>query len=396
MRIALYAGAFKENQDGATRSLYQLVHSLQEDGITVAVWSYDPPEKAGGGWVERYTVQSLPLPFYPAYRISLPGPRTRRQLENIQPDLIFVAVADLAGRAFLHYARKKGLPVIASYHTDFASYLRYFRLGFLTSWAQRSLAGFFNRCHWVYAPTPTATRDLERWGVLRVRLWSRGIDHTQFHPAQRSSLLRRLWGPHGRKVILFAGRFVAYKNLEAVEEVYRRFTERQPERARFVMLGDGPWRRRLERTMPEAIFTGYRHGEELGQAFASADIFLFPSATETFGNVVLEALASGTPAVVADRGGCADIVRQSGAGIICPFEDHEAFFQACLLLCERPELLARMRAVGLDYTEGHSWANINTRVIEDLRAMQAFDPQPPGNWEPASIATPIISRQDAL
>ncbi|MBN2346132.1 MAG: glycosyltransferase family 1 protein [Candidatus Aminicenantes bacterium] len=372
MRVALYAGAFKANQDGATRSLYQLVRSLQADGMEVGVWSYDRTPTSGAGWVAHFTVPSLPLPLYPAYRISLPVRETLRQLDRFRPDLFHIAVADMAGRAFLRYALEHRLPAIATYHTDFASYLKYFRLAFLTGPSQRSLAAFFNRCRWVYVPTPSAACDLESWGVQNVRLWSRGVDHDQFHPGRRRRSLRRAWRARGKKVILFAGRFVSYKNLEAVEAVYARFDSRLPERARFVMLGDGPWLKRLQRTMPQAVFPGYLHGRELAETFASADLLLFPSATETFGNVVLEALASGVPAVVSNRGGCADIVRESAAGIACPTDDHEAFFQACRRLCEHPLLHARMRRLGLAYASGRRWPAINQRIINDFRMIAAY------------------------
>jgi len=371
MRIALYAGAFKENQDGATRSLYQLVRSLQAAGIEVGVWSYDRPPAPGTAWVTRFAVPSLPLPLYPAYRISLPGSETLRQLECFQPDLLHIAVADLAGRVFQRYARQRRLPVVATYHTDFASYLKYYRLSFLSGALQRSLASFFNRCCWVYAPTPSAAHDLGSWGALNVRLWSRGVDTRQFHPSRRQRSLRSAWRARNKTVILFAGRFVSYKNLEAVEGVYARFMSRFPGRARFVLLGKGPWRRRLELTMPQAVFPGYLHERELAEAFASSDLLLFPSATETFGNVVLEALASGVPAVVSDRGGPADIVRESGAGMICAANDHEALFQACLLLADRPLELARMRRLGLAYASERSWQAINQSVVEDYRRLVA-------------------------
>jgi len=372
MRVALYAGAFKENQDGATRSLYQLVRSLQANGMQVGVWSYDRAPTSGTEWVTQFTVPSLPLPLYPAYRISFPGNETRRQLDRFRPDICHIAVADMTGRAFLRYARERQLPAVATYHTDFASYLKYYRLAFLSGSSQRSLARFFNRCRWVYVPTPTAARDLESWGVQNVRLWSRGVDPEQFHPDRRRRSLRRAWRAKNKKVILFAGRFVSYKNLEAVEAVYARFASRLPERARFVMLGDGPWRRRLERTMPMAIFPGYLHGRELAEAFASADLLLFPSATETFGNVVLEALASGVPAVVADQGGCADIIRESQAGIACPADDHEEYFQACRRICECPSLHAGLRHHGLAYAAGRSWPAINQRVIDDYRMIPTY------------------------
>jgi glycosyltransferase involved in cell wall biosynthesis len=382
MRIALYAGAFKENQDGATRSLYQLVHSLQAAGIQVGVWSYDPPPAVKSNWLDRFTVPSMPLPLYPAYRISLPGRTMTLQLDRFQPDLVHIAGADLAGQAFLRYALQRQLPAVATYHTDFASYMRYFRLPFLSGSFQRSLAAFFNRCRWVYAPSPAAAQDLKSWGVQNIRLWSRGVDRELFHPDHRQRSLQHAWRARGRKVILFAGRFVSYKNLEAVEAVYARFASRFSHRARFVMLGDGPWRKRLQRTMPEAIFPGYLHGRELAKVFASADLLLFPSATETFGNVVLEALASGVPAVVSDRGGCADIIRESGAGIVCAADDHEAYFRACRQLCEWPRLHARMRTLGLAYAAERSWPTINQGLISDYRLLAAS--RQPSEKKPAS------------
>jgi glycosyltransferase involved in cell wall biosynthesis len=372
MRIAFYVAAFKENQDGATNSLYMLIRSLQASGMEARVWAYDRNENSGKAWVEKHSVASLPLPIYPAYRISLPQKKIIRQLADFNPHVIHVAVPDLAGRVFLQYALDHHVPVVASYHTNFVSYLKYYHLSFLARRSLRYLADFFNRCRCVYAPTPAAIHDLESWGVQRIRLWSRGVDRRQFNPQQRMHSLRREWRAQERKVILYSGRFVPYKNLDVVIAVYRRFQALAADNVRFVLLGDGPWRGKLQQAMPEAVFPGYLHGRELFAAYASSDQLLFPSTTETFGNVVLEALASGVPAVVSDRGGCADIVRDSGAGIVCPAGEHEAFFQACRKLVEHPATHARLRSLGLDYAAGRSWPAINLPVIEDYRMIAAY------------------------
>jgi glycosyltransferase involved in cell wall biosynthesis len=364
MRIAIYAGCFRENQDGATKTLYQLVRSLLAEEIETGVWAYAiTPQKNKA--LKSHLIFSLPLPLYPDYRIAIPQRKLQRQLNAFRPDLIHVTVPDLAGLAFLNYAKKNNIPIVASFHTDFASYLKYYGLSFLFRTTWKYMAHFYNRCRWVYAPTEMIADKMLRWGVKRIRLWPRGIDRSSFHPRFRSEARRKQWGANDKKVILYAGRFVPYKDLDIFMRVYKLFKEKNPDKAVIVLAGDGPMRNELEDEMPEAIFTGYLSGQDLASVYASADILLFPSTTETLGNVVQEGLSSGLPAVVSDVGGCREVVEKADGGLVAKAGHAEAFYEHCLRLIEDDAFYRLKRENGLKYSETRSWDEINGRFIAD-------------------------------
>jgi len=219
---------------------------------------------------------------------------------------------------------------------------------------------------------------LDLRGIRNVSLWSRGIHLDQFNPRFRSQGLRNSWKAAGRTVILYAGRFVWYKDLETFIQVYEDFSSRNLlGRVRFILAGDGPILKTLQTRMPEAVFPGYLSGKDLSQVYASSDLFLFPSTTETFGNVIQEALASGIPAVVSDLGGCQEIVASSGAGMVCPAGDVSSFSLACQLLIEDRALRAQLNTQGQAWVKNRNWDLMNAAVIETYRNLTGYSPESP-------------------
>ncbi|MCP5107989.1 MAG: glycosyltransferase family 1 protein [bacterium] len=370
MKVAIYTGTFTKDRDGAAKSLYELTDSLLENNIQVAIWSPDitPGQKNG---LKLYKIPSVPLPIYPDYRISLPNHKLKTQITRFEPDILHITVPDMAGVYLVRFARRMGIPVLTSYHTDFPSYLKSYHLGFLDKSVWRFFKWFYNESRVVLAPSETMIHRLEAHHIQSIRLWSRGIHSDKYNPSFRSQSLRALWGAVDKKVILYCGRFVWYKDLETFIRVYEQFKEHGPGNVKFVLAGDGPIRDELERRMPDAVFTGYLHGEELSRVYAASDIFLFPSSSEAFGNVVLEALSSGLPAVVSDVGGCREIVEKSGAGLVVKAGNAALFYESCKLLLENPLLYRRFRRSGLKYAADRSWVKINRRVIDEYRRLCA-------------------------
>ena len=188
------------------------------------------------------------------------------------------------------------------------------------------------------------------------------IDH--FNPKRRSEELRRGWEAEGTIVVLYAGRFVLYKDIDVVVGVYERMRRTHAGKVKFVMCGDGPRRNYLENRMPDAVFPGYLTGRPLQEVYASSDVFLFPSTTETFGNVVLEAMASGLPAVVSDVGGCKEIVRESGAGAVATARDVDDTYEKLKGIVDEREKLEQLGARAVEYGKNRSWEKVNERVIQ--------------------------------
>jgi len=370
MKIAFYAGTYVKDKDGAVKSIYQLVASFRDNGHEVIVWSPDVAEGADHDGVEVHRMPSVPIPLYPDYRLGFFSSQTRRQLDGFAPDIVHISTPDIIGRKFLLYARERSLPVASAYHTDFPSYLAYYRLGFAAPALWRYLVWFYNSCNTVLAPNQIVRGKLLEKGISTVGIWSRGIDRDLFHPARRSDALRKEWDAEGRTVFVFAGRFVWYKDIRVVMDLYERFAaEGLGDRVRFVMIGSGPEEDELREHMPEAVFTGYLTGSELPRAYASGDIFLFPSTTEAFCNVALEAVSCGLPAVVSDIGGCRDIVELSGGGLVARAGDVDDFFDRCRELLDSPDMLKQQRKKGLTYAERQSWPAVNGALIAAYEAM---------------------------
>lgn len=365
MKIALYAGTYVKDKDGAVRSIYQLVASFRKHGHEVVVWSPDVSEQDSHGSLKVNRLPSVPIPLYPDYKFGFFGSATEKQLDAFVPDIVHISTPDIVGRRFLLYAKKKKLPVVSVYHTDFPSYLGYYKLGLAEKPVWKYLRWFYNTCDLLFAPNDIVRQNLQRQGIRNVEIWSRGIDRELFNPLRRSEALRREWGAPDRTVFVYAGRFVLYKDIEVVMSVYERFMkDGYGDRVRFVMIGSGPEEAEMRRRMPDAVFTGYLTGVSLPEAYACGDVFLFPSTTEAFGNVVLEAFATGLPAVVSDVGGCMELVRKSGAGQVARAGDIDHFYVHCRNLLEDTMNFSVMRQKGLDYADGQSWAAVNGALID--------------------------------
>jgi phosphatidylinositol alpha 1,6-mannosyltransferase len=371
MKIAIYVGTYVKDKDGAVRSIYQLVDSLRASGHDVAVWSPDISRQEDPS-LEVHKVPSVPIPLYSDYRLGFFDGRTLQELDRFAPDIIHISTPDIVGRKFLLYARKNGIPTGSAFHTDFPSYLSYYRLGFAEKLAWDYLVRFYNACDVVLAPNESTKQKLASKGIRNIELWSRGIDRKLFDPARRSEKLRRSWRAEGKTVFIYAGRFVPYKDIDVVISLYRRFMdEGYGDRVRFVMIGSGPEEERMVREMPEAVFAGYLTGEALPEAYASGDVFLFPSTTEAFCNVVLEALASGLPSIVSDEGGCMELVNRSRAGFVARAGDVDSFFAACLRMLQDETCISGMKALGLAFVEDKLWSRINSVLIDRYLKMSA-------------------------
>ena len=366
MRVAIYSGTFKKEQDGVSKTLYELTESLLKEKIEVGIWSpsITPQERKG---LFFFYIPSIPFPLYPDYRLAISVRRIKQQLIEFKPDMIQITVPDIVGTYFLKFATKRNIPVVTSYHTHFPSYLGYYHLSFFLKPGWKFLVWFYNKSDFVYVPTREIARVLENKGVKNVRIWSRGINRERYNPKYRSDDLRRKWKSQDTKVIFYSGRFVWYKDLDVFFKVYELFKARGPANVSFVLAGDGPIKKELEKRMPDAYFTGYLYGEDLSRVYASADIFLFPSTTETFGNVVQEALSSGLPSVVSDIGGCKELIQRSDAGLVAKAKDPYGFYENCKRLVEDEDLYREMKRNGLRFTEEQQWDNINRKLIEEYK-----------------------------
>jgi len=366
LRVALFSGNYNYTADGANMSLNRLVDHLQGKGVQVRVYSPTSPHPAFPPVGELVSVPSIALPRRSDYRLALGMPPTvRRDVRAFEPDLIHLSAPDLLGAAARRLARSMGVPVVASVHTHFDSYLDYYALGWLRPWVRRRVHAFYRACDYVLAPTAAIAEQLRIESVpARVRIWSRGVDTQRFSPAHRCQEWRRAQGlDPERPVIAFLGRIVMEKGLAVFVETIRRL-ERTGAPMQVVVIGDGPARDWFAQRLPGAVFTGFLDGDALSTALASADILLNPSCTETLGNVNLEAMASGLALVCADAPNTRALMRDGANARLCPGAEPRAFCQAIEALIADPAERARLGREAREQSLAYRWGEIMDAVVD--------------------------------
>lgn len=372
LRVAFFAGAYNGVLDGVTLTSNRQVAYLVEQGVPVRVYAptADRPVLVHAG--DLVPVPSVGIPGTP-YRLALGlPPSIRRDLTAFRPTLVHLATPDLLGTAALLWATRHRVPAVATYHTHFSSYLRYYRAGFLEPLAWRAQRWFYRRCAEVSVATRSMADELLAHGVAANYVINPfGVDTAHFSPAHRSDDWRRRHGiAPGEVVLLFVGRLVWEKGLRLWANVIRRLeAEGVPHRS--VVVGEGPAGTALRALLPNTVFTGRLPGDELGTAYASADVFFFPSASETFGCVTVEALASGLPCVVADATGSRDILRHGLEGLVCPPGDEAAFFDALARLVREPPTRAAMAAAAVRRAAEFRWEAVLAAMLANWQRVVA-------------------------
>jgi phosphatidylinositol alpha 1,6-mannosyltransferase len=364
-RVALFTGNYNHIRDGVSLTLNRLVQYLLGHDIEVLVFGPTISEPALEHSGELVPIPSSRLPGRPEYRISRSFPSSAKtRLENFNPDLIHIATPDLLGYKALKWAKKNEVPVVSSYHTHFPSYLKYYKLSILESLLWKYLGWFYKNCEQLYVPTPSMADYLEELGIdSDLKIWARGIETDKFNPGKRDKEWRKR---HGFKpedlVVTFVSRLVWEKNLQIYADVMKKLGQKY-EHVKALVVGDGPAGEELKKSFPEAVYTGFLKGEELAKAYAGSDIFFFPSDTETFGNVTLEAMASGLPCVVADAVGSKSLVEQKVNGFLAPATEIDLFYTYIEKLIQNQSLREQMSASSLEKAASYSWENINGNLV---------------------------------
>jgi phosphatidylinositol alpha 1,6-mannosyltransferase len=381
MRVVYFTESLYPLVDGVSRTLARLFDTLLQEEVDFRVVSPFVPDPSFP-WRDRVIpVRFVHFPPYPDYRVSLPGGAAlRRQLHAFSPELVHVVSPTPMAIWAQRLARLNGLPAVASFHTHFVSYFRYYGVGALEGTGWRGLRWFYERCARVYAPSLTIVHELESHGIGPVELWSRGIDLEAFHPRWRDARLRaEIGADEETPVLLLVSRLVKEKDLADLVGIDTALRARGVG-FRLALVGDGPMRAELEAALPDAIFAGHRAGRELARWYASSDVFIFPSTTETLGNVVLEALASGLPAVVVDRGGPQDLIASGETGFVAAANDIAAIVDRLEPLLRDEALRRRMGMAARESALNRDWVTINRGLLESYaRVIDMFGTAPDGH-----------------
>jgi glycosyltransferase involved in cell wall biosynthesis len=365
LRVALFSGNYDCVRDGANQALNRLVaYLLDQLGAQVRIYSPTAPRKAFESVGDICSVRSLSIPGRPEYRLALGLTRAARQdLEQFAPDVIHLSAPDLLGRQAQKYARLHGIPVVTSLHTRFETYLDYYRLGLLRPAVERYLDRFYGESDHILAPTPPIAQDMAAdFGAGKVSIWGRGVDPASFRPGLRDEGFRSAHGYAPDDVIpLFFGRLVLEKGLDIFAETVAQVRACGHD-VRPLIVGEGPARGWLAERMPNATFMGHLSNEALGRAVASADLLINPSVTEAFGNVNLEAMASGLAVVSADVASAAALIAQGRTGLLAPAGDVAAYVEAVIELVTDREKRLAIGAAAAEAAACHRWAD----VLEDV------------------------------
>lgn len=351
-RVAIFAEAFLPKVDGVSKTAFLTMRYLQQTGREVLVFAPDIAVQSVGK-TKVIPLPSLGMPSAPETRIALPHPSVAQHLNAFQPELIHLFNPALLSWSGIAIGRQNRIPIIANYQTDLPAYAHHYGYPFLSNLIREYLRRTHNACHLTLAPSNWTIDELHREGYHRLRRWSRGVNSQHFHPARRSDAMRQrlLNGRDPASLLcIYVGRLANEKRIDLLLE-----TARTPGIA-LTIIGDGARRTELEAQFAgtDTHFTGYLFGDELAQAYASADVFMFTGMSETFGQVVQEAMASGLPSIIVNQGGIIDLVEQGVEGFLCP-PDPAAFASAAAALRDDPVLRVRMGYNARQRAEASPW-----------------------------------------
>lgn len=367
MHIAIVTETFPPEVNGVAMTLHQLASGLVAAGHEVEV--IRPRQKQTNGTedsFQEFEVAGLPLPGYQGLRFGLPCKRKlRRRWSHQPPDVLYVATEGPLGISAIGAARKLNIPVTSGFHTNFNQYMKHYAPG-ISRLMARYLRWVHNRTWCTYTPSPTTKSELEALGIQNVKVLGRGVDTQLFHPEKRDEALRQNWNiQNGGVAPLFVSRLAAEKNLQLTARAFRQIEEAVPG-SRGIFVGDGPEKAKLEKEYPDFHYAGMRRGEELAGHYASGDLFIFPSITETFGNVVTEAMASGLIVIAYDYAAPHLYIEDGVNGFLAPFDDEEAFHSAVERALTARDHWPTIRKNAQTTAEGITWSAIIRQFVATL------------------------------
>lgn len=372
MRLALFTDTYSPEINGVAKTLERWIGYLRKNGVECIVFAPTRPRSEKGASESAERLMSLPFFLYPECRLALPrSPEAERKLLAFKPTVVHVATPFGVGLAGRSLALKHGIPLVASHHTHFARYLPYYNIQWLGKLLYRYLHWFHRPCRSIYVPSQSVLDDCRKdgWGPLEI--WSRGIDTATFHPnVDKGALLDGAGISRERFLVLYAGRVAPEKQPEVAVEAVAKFAAETGADAELIVAGDGPGLADLKalaakRGVPHR-FLGPMPQNRLQQWMAASDALLFPSATETFGNVMLEAMACGLPVIGANGGAIPDMIRDGHNGMLCPPGDADAFARKLALLQAEPAYRARIAEVGLYEAKSRSWDGVFDKLYRSV------------------------------
>ncbi|QAT61900.1 glycosyltransferase family 1 protein [Acidilutibacter cellobiosedens] len=363
MKIALFADTYLPQINGVTNTLNKLIQYYDSMGIQYKIFVPKYNTEIPDENIEQF--YSVRFFLYPESRVAFPNSfRISSLLSDFRPDIIHNMTEFNMGISGLNYGKKHGIPTVSNYTTNFSQYADYYKVNFLKQPIWNYMKWFHTQNDMTLCPSVVAQKLLYNHGIYNTRLFSRGIDYKKFHPMYRSNQLREQLGISDKIAFLYVGRVSYEKDLDILSESYQDIHRKYGTKVAMIITGDGPYLEKCKEMFPkDTIFTGFKKGKELSEIYASCDIFICPSSTETFGNVVLEAMASGLPVIGANAGGVGEIIQHEITGLKFSPRDPEKLVQCMDNLIENADLRNRLKKNGRKFSVNRSWDKIFNGLI---------------------------------
>ena len=364
MRIALFTDTYPDDVNGVSLTLARLVSHAASRGHEVALVTPRVSSRSSPVAHHHHQLRGIPAPLYPELTLARGLDRAgRASLAAFQPDLVHVATEASVGLSGRRWALRRGKPLVTSFHTNFPAYLEGYGFGFLEGPLWSYLRWFHSRSRLTFCPSRETSSELQAHGFHpRLRVWSRGVDTCLYSPERRSEAVRERLAPGANRILVYVGRLAGEKRVDFLLDAFEVVRRRSGSLTALVFVGGGPAADTLRRRGGEGVhFTGFLRGVELAEAYAAGDLFVFASETETFGNVVLEAAASGLPLVVVDRGGVRETAIPGRTGVLVPPGDLEAFAEACVDLLENDERRGALSRGARAEALSRTWSGVQPR-----------------------------------
>lgn len=364
MKIAIFTDTFHPEINGVARTLKQFTRYLEAQSIAYKVFA---PDSQSNEYVSKQIrhFKSFSFFLYPDCRLAFPNLfKIKSELEHFNPDIIHVATPFNLGLCGVYLAKKLNITLVGSYHTNFDHYLQFYNLKFLSKFIWRYMNWFYKPCKKIFVPSNETLKQLKRHGFTNLEIWSKGVDCRLFHPYYDKRSIRDRNGMTKKYILTYVGRLAPEKDLATLVAIAKTMPAEFSEQIQWYVIGDGPLREELQKAAPgNMTFTGNVTGEKLAQLYSVSDLFIFPSPTETFGNVVLEALASGTPVVTANSGGVKDIVKAGITGYLCEAGNIREFRNTIINLLENESYRKQIGFEGRDYALSKNWDHIFSHLL---------------------------------
>ncbi len=366
IKVAFFSDILVEDFDGANRTMFQIIDRIPVDRYE---YFFICGERPGAEFqFEVFNVPNLTIPLNNDYKIAIPGLvyfTLKNAVEEFNPDVIHIASPSLLGNFAIHFGKSRDIPIITIYHTHFISYVEYYtrNIPVITPVAKSSIIkgqkNFYNKCDLTLVPTQMMKEELISFGFNKdlLEIWPRGLDSRVFNPTKKDISFVQGFTGNDRPNILFASRLVWEKNLETLMRIYE-MAELHHARWNFILAGDGVAREKMEENMPNAFFLGTVDQDELAILYASSDVFLFPSISETYGNVVIEAMACGCPCIIARGGGTLSFIDDGVNGFICEPNDYQEYFQKINKILDDTSLRTIFIKRSLEFVKGLDWNHL--------------------------------------